>query len=469
MTTEDHFEEAQLDDALASMWDALRMPAAEDLDEIARSAAAEQQDIARPIRPRVFRPGWALALAGLALLVGSGLGFGLGSSVTPSSSAAGPAVGLGFLPEPGWDVLQTGARPTEVRSAVAITANVPLARDDTARDVRLASGLPYSTLLTLPRRGIVIVARFTVRNAESDPRNLFPRRTLPLRLRDASPSTAFSVQVRPERPLGQYLLRAGVNGHNVELQIYFGTSTPAPIHIEAAQRQIDRLVVSPTTRSASVEARAFPLRPTSVQATAAERIVDRTLLCATALIGGAREIEARGHRGTGRSSSVWDRPAWVAVSTGAGTSGIGNPSLLDNSLAWITAGRPSATATFVERPFVGDNYRIRIFGTLAINGRLCRPAKVRIALGPTRLQGGALGPFEDEFTCATARRVVIRVRAVLATPGVLRGFRSFARTTIPVREAQLAVQTESGKRLAYGEVFPSGKARLFTAGTCFPS
>jgi hypothetical protein len=61
------------------------------------------------------------------------------------------------------------------------------------------------------------------------------------------------------------------------------------------------------------------------------------------------------------------------------------------------------------------------------------------------------------------------VRAVLATPSVLRGYRSFARTAIPVREGQIVVQTEAGKRLAYGEVFESGKARLFTAATCFPS
>jgi hypothetical protein len=71
------------------------------------------------------------------------------------------------------------------------------------------------------------------------------------------------------------------------------------------------------------------------------------------------------------------------------------------------------------------------------------------------------------MVCAVRPRVVVRVRAVLARPAVLQSYRKFARTTVPVTEARLVVQTQSGKRLAYGEVFESGKARLFTAPSCF--
>jgi hypothetical protein len=406
----------------------------------------------------------------MALLVGSGLGFGLGSSVTPSGSAAGTGVGLGFLPEPGWDVLQTGAKATQERPAIAIASNGAFASEDAARGIRDSSGLPYSTLLNLPRKGVVIVARFTVAETKSAPSPLYPARALPLRLRDASPDSAHLVQVRPERPLGQYVLRANVNGHNVELQIYFGTSRPTPADIESAQRQVDRLAVSSREPSTTVNSRALPLLPASVQATPPNRVVDRTLLCSTVLAGGARDIEVKGHRGTGRSGSTWIRPAFASVTSGPATNGgPQNPTILDNSLVWMTAGRPSAASTLVEEHLLSDLYRTQVWGTLAVNARLCRLTKARVTLSPQGLQGGALGPFEDGFSCATSRRVVVRVRAVLATAGVLRSFRSFGRTTVPIREGKFVVQTEAGRRLAYAEVFESGRARLFTAGSCFPS
>jgi len=420
------------------------------------------------VRRRPPRRLGVAAVLGVVLVVAVGLGVSLGALIAPRGIASSGPVGLGFLPERGWDVLQTGAQATQDRPAVAIASNGAFAPDDAARGVRNSSGLPYSTLLDLSPDGIVIVARFTLRDPQPNPSSLHPSRRLPLSLRDASPSTAFGVQVRPERPLGQYLLRAGVNGHNVELEVYFGTPRPSPALIEDAQRQIDRLVVNPRKPSASVQARAFPLRPTSVRATEPKRILDRTLVCATALLAG---IDAKGHRGTGRARSVWGRPAFVAVTTGtANNGGTQNPTLLDNSLAWMTAGRPSPTSTLIEEglPIIRSVYPIRTWGTLAINGRLCRSTKAPVTLGVQGLQARALGPFEENFTCATPRRVVLRVRAVLDSPAVLRSYRTFARTTIPVRQGQLAVQTESGKRLAYAEVSESGKARLFTARSCLP-
>jgi hypothetical protein len=62
----------------------------------------------------------------------------------------------------------------------------------------------------------------------------------------------------------------------------------------------------------------------------------------------------------------------------------------------------------------------------------------------------------------------VRVRAVLGSQTALRSFRGFLRTTVPVREASLAVRTQSGKPLVYAQVFQSGKSLLFTSPTCFP-
>ena len=238
-------------------------------------------------------------------------------------------------------------------------------------------------------------------------------------------------------------------------------------------RWVSRAVLATAVAIAAVES-TVPRATSSVaevlQATVPKRVVDTTLVCSTTFVGGARDIEVKGHRGTGRAGSTWGRPAVVAVTTGpSANGGPQNPTILDNSLTWVTAGRPSATSTLVEEHILSSLYPTRTWGTLAINGRLCGPTKRRVTLGVRGLELHALGPFEDSFTCATPRRVVLRVRAVLTSPAVLRSYRAFARATIPVREAQLAVQTESGKRLAYAEVLESGKARLFTARSCFPS
>ena len=186
---------------------------------------------------RRFRPRSTLALVA-ALLVATGLGVGVGALVTPSGSAAPAPVGLGFLPERGWSVLQNGAEASLTRPAIAIAANVPLRPDDDP------DGLPYSTLMALPPQGIVIVATITARGLDTYHDTTFLARPLPLSLGDVL-GFQFGAQVRPERPLGQYQLRAAVNGHNVDVNVYFGRRPPSPEQIAAAQRQLDRLVVAP--------------------------------------------------------------------------------------------------------------------------------------------------------------------------------------------------------------------------------
>jgi hypothetical protein len=470
MNPHDEMDEGRVDDALESLRRSLPTPTTDELQGIADAAKQQPRSIARrPIASRWSRP----VLAGVAiitLLIGSTLGFGLASALTPSGTAAGNPIGLGFLPEPGWDVLQTGADVTRDQRVIAMASNRAFAPDDAARNLRYSSGLPYATLLALPKNGIVIVVSFTTTNRLTTPSDLYPARDLPLSLREASPWAGIGAQVRPERPLGQYLLRASMDAYNVELQIYFGTLRPSPEMVEAAQRQVDRLSVNARAKSTAVHSRALPLRTSSVRATAASRILDRTFVCSATYVGGAYTIEGRGHSGTGRVAGAWGRPPFAAVETGAAANGgPRNPTILDNSLVWITAGRPSATATLVEGSVLSDLYRTRLWGTLAVNTDLCRNAKKQIQLASRGLRGGALGSFEESSKCSTPRRVFMRVRAVLSSPAVLRRFRDFGRTTVPVREATFVIQTEAGKRLVYGEVFESGRARLFTARDCFPS
>jgi hypothetical protein len=167
----------------------------------------------RPLHPR-------FAIVGVvAALLGSGFGFGLGTWNTEEGSAR-TSVGLGFLPAKGWTVLQSIAvGQGDVANAVA--ANVPLRPGDDPRAAVRA------TRASLPDHGILIFATFTARGdpAKAD----FARRELPLTL---------------ERAGVVERLRASIGTYNVDVRIYFGSGSPSAQTIEAAQRQLNRLVVT---------------------------------------------------------------------------------------------------------------------------------------------------------------------------------------------------------------------------------
>jgi hypothetical protein len=173
---------------------------------------------------------WLAVSVGVALLVGSGLGFGVGSRLTPSGGAERGLKGVGFLPANGWTILQTGERGPG-SGATAIAANVPIDRADHNR------GIPRETLARLPARGIVVVAKFSPRG---DPAVdlTFPVRSLPLRLVDAQ-----RVPATPLPNVAEYRLRAAAGGFNFDFAIYFGRPDPTPVAQGAAQRQLSRLAV----------------------------------------------------------------------------------------------------------------------------------------------------------------------------------------------------------------------------------
>jgi hypothetical protein len=194
-------------------------------------------------------------------------------------------------------------------------------------------------------------------------------------------------------------------------------------------------------------------------------ILDRTFVCAPSLVGGVRQIDLRAHKGTGRSGSSWNRPAVAAVSTTVAGSAA---TAIQDELVWITGGRPSASATVIDEWVPGLTFQIRTWGTVAANRRLCRTSGARVPLNRARLSGGATGPFDDRWDCATGRRVLVRVRAVLGSRASLKSFRGFLRTTVPVKAASLAVRTETGRPLAYAVASESGQSLLYTAPSCFP-
>ena len=197
---------------------------------------------------------------------------------------------------------------------------------------------------------------------------------------------------------------------------------------------------------------------------ASTAVLDRTFVCTPSLIGGIRQIDTRAHRGSGRRGPSWNQPAFAGVETtvsGAAATAI------EDELVWVSAGRPSSSATVVTT-LVGFTFPFRSWGTIGVSRARCRASTARVELGRRGLQGGPVGPIDDRWDCAPGRRVFVRVRAVLGSEAKLSTFRSVLRTTVPVREATLAARAESGRPLVHAQVLQSGKTVLYTSPTCFP-
>jgi hypothetical protein len=400
------------------------------------------------------------ALVGTAVVVAIGLGVGIGTFVAPSGTAARGPIGLGFLPLAGWSALQTATPGVPDQPAVAMAANIPFADDDVVNGLAEPSALPYSTLLTLPPHGVVLVGTFVEARGQPWSSTRYHEQRLPLRVQDATP-IEYGTQVRPEEPLGQYQLRALVNGYHVDLQIYTGTPRLSSELAAEVQRQLDQLVVQRVPEAVRAPS---GRRPATTRAGAAPSVLDRTYACAPALIGGVRQIDTRAYRRSGRRGASWDRPAFADVSTtvsGAAATAV------DDELAWVTSGRPSADATVITT-LPGFAFPMQSWGTLAFNARRCGPSSAKVALGRRGLRGGPVGALDDRWDCAAGRSILVRIRAVTAAPARLTTYRGFHRTTVPVQEASLAVQAATGRRLVFSQVLESGKALLFTSPTCFP-
>lgn len=432
---------SELERRLRAAREGLPLPAAA---ATARARARALVAVRRRRSRRVRRA----TLLGAALVVAIGLGVGIGALVVPRSTAASGPVGMGFLPETSWTVLQTGARATPERQALAIATNVRLHPEDAARGIRDSSGLPYATLLQLPRHGVVIVALFTRRESEPWNDEYFPKRELPLRVREAMRSISYGTQVRPEHPLGQYELRVTVADHHVVLHFYFGTERPSPKLVATAQRQLDRLVIEgEADRSRQTSSRAQP---------AASRIVDRTVICAISS-SPQREIDVQAQSGV---RLFGDPSKWKTLPIAS----VYDPrSASPQTYAWIVAGWPPIPPE-PGRP-------VRTDALSYPTG--CRPSSSRVPLSTAGLTGGPATQFGDEYDCVVPQRILLRIRGVFYAPAVIRRQRTehvdhlFARGR--VREGSLAIRTLSGKPIALATVHESGKTRLFLGNTCGPS
>jgi hypothetical protein len=428
---------------------------------------APDEDAALRVRRRVLtvlRRGRArtraLALAGATLVAAVALGVTAGSLNAPSGVAAREPASLGFVPEPGWFALQSPPPAVRGEQTVAVAANVPFAHDDTVHGFVEPSGLPYSTLLTLPPRGIVLVATMAL---PSVPIAMIPdyhETKLPLRVRDGVPYLQWGAQVRHDQALGQYQLRASIRGYNVDVVAYFGTPQPEEALLDEAQRQLDELVVRPGAPLEPAAAPRSALPPSTKVA-----VIDHTYACATVFLGGVYRVQSRAHAGR-RSGSHWARLPYAVVASGGVARTPGVDAAPGNSLAWVSAGAPTPGAT-VDLEWLA--FTAHGGGTLGVNRSLCNSTRASVSLSATGLRGGAVGSDGASFQCDSPKKVFVRFRATVRGSTALRErARLFLATNASASEAKLAVRTRSGRLLAYADVADSGKARLFTARSCVP-
>lgn len=201
----DEQDDDQADRLVSRLWRSVAPPDEHELRDLARRAASEHQGARAPFRARRrLRARWAVALGTAALLIGSGLGFGLGNIVTPSGSAGRNVVGFGFLPERGWNVVQT------------------------------AGPVPGATTATASKDGIVLTVTSTPRGDPAEDVR-YDLRELPLQVAAAR---------RSARNPARLELRAGVGGYNIDAHVEFRSATPSAAMLASAQRQLNRLVVA---------------------------------------------------------------------------------------------------------------------------------------------------------------------------------------------------------------------------------
>ena len=213
-----------------------------------------------------------------------------------------------------------------------------------------------------------------------------------------------------------------------------------------SSRVVVGIVVIAALAAASVQARAAA-EPT------ATRVVDRTLVCKVGMANGARSITVTAQSAFRKG----DRLEWLAQATVA-TPGNPVPAKRNEylpTLVGMTAGWPGPGAV--------------TSGGLGISLALCSSSRSTVPLSPRGLGGGAAGQLGEELKCVTASRVRVRVRATFAAPVTLELDRKngWQGASARIEKGQLAVRTLSGKPLVYADVVDSGKARVFTARSCF--
>jgi hypothetical protein len=197
------------------------------------------------------------------------------------------------------------------------------------------------------------------------------------------------------------------------------------------------------------------LGPSAAAQSEPSRVIDRTLVCSTLVHAGVRKIDVYAASTVPVQKDHLGRKVFPQVRLDTG-----GPQSSGPGSGVIVGGATLVGAQTGEARSEGGSYFI-------LSGKQCRASSRRVALSPRGLDGGRGSPLGETFECFPARRILVRTRAVFRSPTRLRRDRSGQlHTGAALREASFAGTTLSGKPLVYAEAVESGKARLFTAGSC---
>lgn len=176
------------------------------------------------------------------------------------------------------------------------------------------------------------------------------------------------------------------------------------------------------------------------------------------------------------TSGFRDSGKWSTLASGGISNQGSNPTILPPNEAGLRAtvytqwgfGFSAGAGALAPRDPAAPPVR-RGFRIWSKVSKACAPASSRrVPLSPRGLSGGVASQLSDEYECPAPRRVYLRIRGVFRSPASLRLDRRFLyhNTEVPLKEAAIAVRSESGKPLAFVAVSESGKARIFTAPSC---
>lgn len=164
------------------------------------------------------------------------------------------------------------------------------------------------------------------------------------------------------------------------------------------------------------------------------RVIDRTLLCSTAMQGGLRMVS-------------------IDASSASG------PDLIQQGPSF------SVSSGFAKPPGFASASKT----SFTLYPDRCTGSGALVSLKAEKLQGAAPGPFGRSFDCEAPRRVYLRLRAVFFEPAALQDSRELGYRTLfaegQISEAAVAIRTPSGKPLVFA-TFSGAKARLFAARSC---
>ncbi|MBA3401683.1 MAG: hypothetical protein H0U05_06805 [Actinobacteria bacterium] len=182
---------------------------------------------------------------------------------------------------------------------------------------------------------------------------------------------------------------------------------------------------------------------------AATRIVDRTLVCKPVAYGGVSDVDLMA--GPTLTTRFGTRSAHLIARTGT--------TLPNEDLVFVRARAQARLGT--TSPFPGPA------GVYA-HARRCAPSRAMVQLSSTGLPGPP-ARFADDRTCSIRGRIVVRVRARLATPAAWR--RSYEPFLVGasgrVEEASLVVRGASNNTLlAYMTVDRTGKTKFWLSTRC---